>query len=50
MYSRVYYPNGDGDYETSKGLANEVLALPKEDIDEATKEAVEMAKSGWSPF
>ena len=43
MYSRVFYQDGSGDYETSKGLQNEVLGLPKEDLDEATKVAIEMA-------
>ena len=50
MYTRVFYPNGDGDYESSKGLANGVLGLPKEDLDEATKRAVEMVEGGWNPF
>ena len=43
MYSRVFYQDGSGDFETSKGLQNEVLGLPKEDLDEATKVAIEMA-------
>lgn len=50
MYARVFYPNGDGDFESSRGLANEVLGLPKEELDEATKGAVEMVESGWSPY
>ncbi|KAL7935421.1 NAD(P)-binding protein [Trichoderma chlorosporum] len=49
MYSRVFYPNGDGDYETKHGLANKVLGLPEEDLDEATKLAVEMAKNEFGP-
>ena len=44
LYSRVFYPNGDGDFETSKGLQNEVLGLPKEEIDESTKVALKMAE------
>jgi hypothetical protein len=35
---------GAGDYETSKGLYNKLLGLPKEDFDEYTKGAVERAK------
>ncbi|KAK4038616.1 hypothetical protein C8A01DRAFT_37455 [Parachaetomium inaequale] len=31
------------------GVANEVLGLPKEDLDEATRRAVEMVESGWKP-
>lgn len=50
MYTRVFYPNGDGDYEASMGLVNDVLGLPKEELDDATKRAVEMVESGWNPF
>ena len=50
MYSRNFFPNGDGDFESSRGLANDLIGLPKEDLDEATKRAVEMVESGWNPF
>ena len=50
MYSRNFFPNGDGDYESSRGLANDLIGLPKENLDEATKRAVEMVESGWNPF
>lgn len=50
MYSRVFFPNGDGDFEGKRGLANGMLGLPKEDLDEATKRAVDMVESGWTPF
>ena len=50
MYTRVMFPNGDGDFETSKGLSNKVLGLPKESLDEATKRTVDMVESGWNPF
>ncbi len=50
MYSRCFFPNGDGDHESSRGLANDLLGLPKEDLDEATKRTVEMVESGWNPF
>lgn len=49
MYSRAFYPNGDGDI-SGKGLANDKLGLHEEDIDEATKRTIEMDESGWSPF
>ncbi|KAL6693997.1 NAD(P)-binding protein [Trichoderma pleuroticola] len=49
MYSRAFYPNGDGNYEVKYGLANKVLGLPEEDFDEATKLAVEMAEAGFGP-
>ena len=48
LYARVFYP-GDGDYESKKGLHNEALGLPKEDLDEATKRAVDLASRG-GPF
>ncbi|KAF2668781.1 NAD(P)-binding protein [Microthyrium microscopicum] len=47
MYSRMFFQNGDGDY-TSRGLANEVLGLPKENLDEATKVVVKMVDKGYS--
>ena len=46
LYTRVFFPNGGGDYESSKGLQNDVLGLPKEDLDEATREAIDLALSG----
>ena len=50
LYARIFYPNGDGDFESSKVLANGELGLPKEEIDEATRRAVNMVESGWNPF
>lgn len=49
MYTRVFYPNGGGDF-AYRGLSNDVLGLPKEDLDDATRRAVDMVHSGWSPF
>lgn len=45
LYARGLYPNGDGDFETKHGLANKVLGLPVEDLDECTKGAVERSKN-----
>ena len=50
LYSRSFYPNGDGEFESKRGLANEALGLPKEDLDEATKSALKLVESGWNPF
>ena len=50
MYARGFFPDGGVDFASSKGLANEVLGLPTDDLDEATKRALEMVESGWSPF
>ncbi|KAF2492505.1 NAD(P)-binding protein [Lophium mytilinum] len=49
-YARVMYPNGDGDFGSKWGTSNELLGLPKEDLDEATKRVVKMVENGWSPF
>ncbi|KAK2811494.1 hypothetical protein FQN50_002117 [Emmonsiellopsis sp. PD_5] len=46
IYSRIFFEGGDGDYEGSRGLDNEVLGLPVEDLDEATKVAVKMGLDG----
>lgn len=48
MYARVFYPNGDGNYERRYGLANGLLGLPTEDLDERTKVAKAMIDNGYS--
>lgn len=48
LYTRVFYP-GDGNYEAKHGLHNDVLGLPKEDFDEATKRALDLVAKG-GPF
>lgn len=48
LYTRVFYADGCGDYETSKGTSNALLGLPKEDLDEATKAAIKRAEE--TPF
>ncbi|THY80894.1 hypothetical protein D6C95_09309 [Aureobasidium pullulans] len=50
MYARVFFPDGSGDYETRRGLDNEILDLPTEELDEATKRTVDLVESGWNPF
>lgn len=44
LYARLFYPDGACDLEAK--LANAVLGLPKEDLDSATKEALEMVERG----
>ncbi|KAK3721770.1 hypothetical protein LTR37_002935 [Vermiconidia calcicola] len=44
LYSRIFFKNGGGN--VSHKLDNEALGLPEEDLDEATKVAVEMAQRG----
>ncbi|KAF3764670.1 NAD(P)-binding protein [Cryphonectria parasitica EP155] len=46
LYSRNFFPNGGGDYESQLQLQNDVLSLPKEDLDEATAEAVRIGVRG----
>jgi hypothetical protein len=50
LYSRMFFPNRDGDYESRRGLNNAVLGLPIEDLDEATREGIRMGESGEVPF
>ena len=48
MYSRVFMPKGVGNHEAVRGLDNEKIGLPKEDLDEATKKTVQMIDDGWN--
>jgi len=43
MYTRIFFDDGNGNYEKSRGVANEILGLPKEDLDEATTRAIKRA-------
>ncbi|KAJ7578500.1 putative isoflavone reductase family protein [Mycena floridula] len=43
LYARVFYPDGSGNYEDRHGLHNDILGLPKEDLDEFTKVAIKRA-------
>ena len=47
LYTRVFYPNGGGNFQETRGLDNEKLGVPKEDLDEATKRAVGMVEGGF---
>ena len=46
MYAKCFFPGQGGNYETGYGLDNGKLELPQEDLDEATRRAVEMASGG----
>lgn len=46
MYSRIFYPDQIGNHAVTRGLDNDKLGLPKEDLDEATRAAVRMASDG----
>ena len=43
MYTRTFYKDEPVNFEAMRGLHNEVLGLSKEDLDTATKQAVEEA-------
>ena len=45
MYARIFYKDGTGDI--SDKLDNDRLKLPEENLDEATKRAVEMVANGY---
>jgi hypothetical protein len=47
MYTRGFYPDGSGNFEKTKGIQNDVLGLPKEDLDEFTKIAIERSGSTY---
>jgi len=44
LYARLFYPDGCGNLETEKPLDNEVFGLSNEDMDEATKRAINRAE------
>ncbi|EON99297.1 putative oxidoreductase - protein [Phaeoacremonium minimum UCRPA7] len=46
LYTRVFFKNGDGNFEAKHGLANGTLGLPKEDFDATTKAGIDAWKSG----
>lgn len=46
MYTRVFYPDGCGNFEQGKGTLNGLLGLPREDLDEATRAGIERAAKG----
>lgn len=45
MYTRTFYRDEPVNFEAMRGLHNEVLGLEKEDLDTATKQAVDEAVS-----
>lgn len=50
LYSRTFYNNGDGDFESRHGLDNDKLGLAKEtqqSLDEQIKIAFELAETGY---
>lgn len=50
MYAKLFLRSAAGDLEYSGALDNEKLGLSEENLDEATKRAVDMVESGWNPL
>lgn len=50
MYTRIFYDDGNGDFETRKGASNKLLELPEESLDEATLRAVQRAEVSQAAF
>ena len=51
LYGGAFLPaNEESDFAGIMELANDILGLPREDLDEATKRAVDMIQGGWNPF
>jgi hypothetical protein len=46
LYSRSFFPESSGNFGAKRGLHNEVLGLPVENLDEFTRIAVQMAEKG----
>ncbi|KAK7948393.1 uncharacterized protein PG986_009279 [Apiospora aurea] len=46
LYARVFYPDGSGNFEARRGLDNDALGLPREDLDEWTRVAINNAEAG----
>lgn len=45
MYTRIFFPTGEGDH-ARLGLANEALGLPEEDIDQVTRDGLQLLEQG----
>lgn len=46
MFTRNFYPDQSGNFAATRGLDNDKLGLPEEDIDEYTKLAIQWAEDG----
>lgn len=44
LYARAFFPGSSLNFEANRGLHNEVLGLPQDDLDEFTKVGLEMSK------
>lgn len=49
MYTRIFFDDGNGNFEARKGTSNKLLDLPRESLDEATARSIERADaSPWA--
>jgi hypothetical protein len=49
MYTRIFFDDGNGNFEARKGTSNKLLKLPQESLDEATARSIERADSSpWA--
>jgi hypothetical protein len=46
LYSRAFFPDSCGNFGATRGLDNDVLGLPEENLDGFTKIAIQMAEKG----
>ena len=44
FFTKVFVPGMGGDFEHTKGTMNGLLGLPKDNLDEATRDAIERSK------
>jgi hypothetical protein len=49
MYAKLFM-HSRAELDLPKEIANKILGLPQEHLDEATQAAVEMVESGWNPL
>lgn len=50
LYSRLFFPDDSGNPAKTKGLVNDALGLPKEDIDEYTKIGISRVEESKKMF
>jgi hypothetical protein len=49
MYTRIFFDDGNGNFEARVGTSNKILGLEHEDLDEATARSIERAEaSPWA--
>lgn len=49
MYTRIFFDDGNGNFEANRGLANGILGLKNDGLDEATRRAIKRATEEHAP-